>query len=227
MDDTVFQLPDPGDRKVFYRSVRALTSVLLRGVYDIKVSGGSVIPRRGGCVLASNHQSFMDPVVLGAAVKRPLAFLARESLFCHRLFGLVIRNLNAIPVATESLGPDALRRAVGVLTSGWPLVVFPEGTRTPDGSLRPLRRGVALLAVRAGVPVIPVRIFGAFSLWPRRRRFPRLGGRIAVAFGPLLVYDSQSDTYDSFVASISRALRRLGEGRFRVYTDREAGIGGR
>jgi 1-acyl-sn-glycerol-3-phosphate acyltransferase len=220
VDAVEFELPDPGARNLFYKAVRATALLYLEGFYGLRVSGRRALPRRGGFVLASNHQSFLDPMVLGVASPRPLAFLARESLFQHPLFGLIIRKLNAIPVATDSLSPDALRRAVQVLKRGWPLVVFPEGTRSPDGRLHPLRRGVALLAVRAGVPVIPVRIFGAYAAWPRHRKFPRSRGRIAVAFGPLLVYDSQSDTYDSYVETISRALRRLGEGRFRTYRDR-------
>jgi 1-acyl-sn-glycerol-3-phosphate acyltransferase len=179
---------------------------------DVRVSGICNVPRRGGVILASNHQSFMDPVIIGTSLRRPLAYLARQSLYRNRFFGRMILALNAMPVPTAHFSPEALRRAVRLLRGGWPLVIFPEGTRTEDGKLLPLRRGISLLAARAGAPVTPVRISGAFESWPRHRLFPR-PGKITIAFGPLLVYDSRTDTYDSFTKRLYQSLIGLGGGR--------------
>jgi 1-acyl-sn-glycerol-3-phosphate acyltransferase len=212
MNGDTFALGDPRRTRWFYFTVKFLTGALLYRCYGLRVRGRHRLPRRGGVILASTHQSFMDPVILGVSARRPLAYLARESLFRSPAFSLVIHGLNAIPVSRDALSPEALRRAVRALRAGWPLVVFPEGTRTEDGSVGPLRRGIALLAARAGVPVTPVRIAGAFQTWPRHRKFPRRRGRIAVAFEPLLVYDRRTDTYDSFVKKISRALRGPDQG---------------
>lgn len=192
-----------------FRTARALCSVLLSAGMKVRVRGREHIPSRGGVIVASNHQSFLDPVLLGCASRRPFAFLARDSLFRSALFGGLIRSLNSYPVPRDSLSPEALRRAVAVLRKGWPLVVFPEGTRTRDGRMGPLRRGVSLLAVRAGVPVLPARIDGAFLVWPRQHRLPR-SGKIRVAFGPLLLYDTRTDTYGGFTERIARSIAALG-----------------
>jgi 1-acyl-sn-glycerol-3-phosphate acyltransferase len=204
-----FALGVPTGPLLFYRLVRLVGTVAFQLCYGLRAIGRNNVPRRGGAVIASNHQSFMDPWLLGVAARRPLAFLARQDLFASPLFGRVISNLSAIPVPRESLSPEALRRAVRALRGGWPLVVFPEGTRTHDGRIAPLRRGIGLLADRAGVPVVPARIAGAFAAWPRHRTLPRIRGRVTIAFGPVLVYDRRTDTYDSFTERLAHALAAL------------------
>ena len=202
---------DPVKARLFYIISKILLRLGLEYYFDLRVTGRRNVPRRGGVILASNHQSFLDPALIGTTLRRPCAFLARQNLYDNHVFGRIILGLNAMPVPRNHLSPEALRRAVGVLKRGWPLALFPEGTRTEDGQLQPLRRGLALLAVRAEVPVTPVRISGAYEAWPRQRRFP-CRGKIGVAFGPLLVYDGRTDTYDSFTESVHCSISSLGGG---------------
>lgn len=194
----------------FFSLCWLLSSTVLYSFCNLKVTGRKYLPRSGPFILASTHQSFLDPMMLGVAAQRPLVFMARRTLFRHPIFSALIRNLFATPVPRDTLSPDTLRRAVKVLTQGWPLVIFPEGTRTADGAMGPLRRGVSLLAARAGVPVIPARVTGAFQVWPRQKKFP-FPGPITVAFGPLLLYHNKSDTYNSFTSKLTDRLAQLAD----------------
>lgn len=135
-----------------------------------------------GMLLVSNHQSFLDPVLVGMSMPRPLHFLARQSLFRFPGFRELIRALGAHPLQRGRMDPAAIRTVLRLLRGGRWLLVFPEGTRTRDGSLGRFRPGSAELAARAGVPVLPVCIQGADRAWPRHQPLPR-PARVAVAYG--------------------------------------------
>jgi 1-acyl-sn-glycerol-3-phosphate acyltransferase len=151
-------------------------------LFRIRAWGAGNVPRQGGVLLASNHQSFTDPAIVGTAVTRPLYFMARRSLFDVPIFGRLIRAVNAFPVERGSADLAAIRAAIGVLANGRVLVVFPEGTRTPDGSVKEFKPGFAMLAARARVPIVPVAIDGAFEAWPRHQPLPWFH-RVRVAYG--------------------------------------------
>jgi len=149
--------------------------------FRLRTHGQSNVPERGGVILAANHQSFLDPVLVTAPLDRMACFMARRTLFRSRFFGGLIRALNAFELDQARPDRAALREGARRLEEGWCLVVFPEGTRTPDGEIGRLHPGVIALAQRAGVPIVPVSIEGAFAAWPR-------GGRlrphpIAVFYG--------------------------------------------
>lgn len=150
--------------------------------YRYRVWGREHVPRRGGVLLVSNHQSFLDPVLVAAGLPRQVHYMARRSLFRVPGFRGLIRSLNAFPVRRGGVDLSAVRETVARLGAGELVLVFPEGTRTDDGRIQPLRRGVELLARRARVPIVPVVIDGAYEAWPRSRRWPRLG-TIRVEFG--------------------------------------------
>jgi 1-acyl-sn-glycerol-3-phosphate acyltransferase len=137
---------------------------------------------RGGLLIASNHQSFLDPPLIGVACRRRICYLARASLFEKRILGRLIRGLRTHPVARGAADTRALRAVTRLLRSSEVVLMFPEGTRSPDGELGPFKLGVAALAIRCAVPVLPVCVEGAFDCWPRTRALPR-PGRVLVAFG--------------------------------------------
>ena len=144
----------------------------------------------GPVILASNHASFLDPPLIGSSVPREACFLARESLFTIPLLGSLIRVINAVPVDRDGKSPRGLKAILDRLKEGRPVVLFPEGTRTDDGSLLPARSGVGLAVVKSGAPVVPIRIFGSFEAYSRKMRFPR-PCRITVVYGKPIDFSSE------------------------------------
>lgn len=169
----------------WYKFGRILLTLVLRLFWKIRVGGLGNIPQTGGFVLASNHASFLDPILLGCACPtRRVGFMAKEELFRPPVFGPLIRSFGAFPIKRGQADRSLFRNFGEVLTRRqWGLVTFPEGTRTSDGKLQPARRGIGALCRSVGVPVIPAYIRGSFEAWPRHRRLPRPGGTIEVRFG--------------------------------------------
>ena len=133
-------------------------------------------------MLAANHASFWDPPLVGICVRRQLHFMARKSLFRIPVFGRVLRSVNTLPVKRGAADLGSIRMCIRLLRSGGALVVFPEGTRTHDGQMQSFKPGFAMMAARAGVPIVPVAICGSYEAWPRHRKLPGTG-RIRVAYG--------------------------------------------
>jgi len=156
----------------WYRGWRLLCRIIARTFMRLRTWGLENVPAEGGVILASNHQSYLDPMLVGCILKRQSRFLARSSLFGGPL-GWLIGSTGAMPVERGEADHGALRRTVGLLEAGWLFTFFPEGTRTPDGGIKEAQPGVGFLAVRAGVPIVPVYIHGAFEMWPRSRKLPR------------------------------------------------------
>jgi 1-acyl-sn-glycerol-3-phosphate acyltransferase len=134
--------------------------------------GGRHLPADGPALLVANHQSFIDPLLVAMAAGRPLTFLARSDLFDHSPFAKLIDRYGAVPI-DRGFGKAGIERVLELLAAGRRVLLFPEGSRTDDGRLLPLKPGVSLLVRRAGVPVVPVGIAGAFEAWPRDRLLPR------------------------------------------------------
>jgi len=167
---------------LFYTGCQFLSQFVFILLFRMRVWGVEKLPRHGGVLLASNHQSFLDPVVVGLGLPRQLHYLARRSLFDIPLFRRLIRAVNAFPIERGKADRGAIRAAIRVLSQGRALLLFPEGTRTWDGRVGPFRPGFAMVAARAGARIVPVAIDGAFEAWPRARRLPH-AGRVRVAYG--------------------------------------------
>jgi 1-acyl-sn-glycerol-3-phosphate acyltransferase len=113
-----------------------------------------------------------------------MCFAARDTLFANALFGTLIRSVNAIPLKRGRSDIAAIKAIIERLNDGLPVCLYPEGTRTADGRINAIKPGVALLSRRAGVPVVPMIIDGAFEAWPRTRKLFRAGCRVVVCYGP-------------------------------------------
>lgn len=168
-----------------YRVVQRVGAVPTRFAFRVAAHGVDKIPRTGAIILASNHASNLDPLLVVACLPRPLFHLGKQQLFRSRVGSLVLETLGGqIPVDREGGGnEDSLQAGVAVLERGLALGLYPEGTRTPDGRLQPGRTGVALFAYATGAPIFPVAIKGTFDVWPRGRMFPRLRRPTAVIVG--------------------------------------------
>lgn len=150
-----------------------LTGQVLFGLgFSFRWRGTENVPQSGPLLVVANHQSFFDPWIVGMAVKRHLTYLARKTLFRHPLFRQVIQALNAVPIDQEGVAKEGLKTVVEQLRLGKAVLVFPEGTRTPDGQLHELQPGVHLIIRRAMPTILPVGIAGAYHAWPIWRKYP-------------------------------------------------------
>jgi 1-acyl-sn-glycerol-3-phosphate acyltransferase len=166
--------------KTLWVPARILTSTM----FDIKVYGRHHVPMDGGVLMVSNHQSYLDPVLVGVQLGRPLSYMAKAELFENPAFAWLIRSLEAFPIRKGEGDKAAIETTIRELEAGKMLLVFPEGTRTLDGQIGPMERGIALVIRRAKVPVLPTVIDGSFEAWKERKIFRPWP--IAVCYGPAM-----------------------------------------
>jgi 1-acyl-sn-glycerol-3-phosphate acyltransferase len=140
--------------------------------FSLRTEGFKNVPAAGPVLLIANHQSFMDPVLVGLAARRHLHYLARKTLFRHVGLSWLMRSLNGVPVDQQGFARGGLKTMLDQLSAGHAVVVFPEGERTHDGKIGPFRPGIHLLIKRVDMAIVPVGIAGAFDAWARQRAFP-------------------------------------------------------
>ena len=173
----------------------ALCHYFIIGFYDIvfrgEVAGLEHIPRTGPFLIAANHASHLDPPIIGSQVPRQIAFFARKSLWKPGIGSWWMDSVGCIPVDRDGSDLAAIKRVLQTLKTGKALILFPEGTRSPDGTLQPPKGGVGLIAAKTRVPVLPVRIFNSHVAFGKDGKF-RIGTPVSVTFGPLL----QPEDYD-------------------------------
>ena len=178
-----------GGHSLFGRWLYSVLWIVCRAVgvsvFGVRTRFAEPLPERGGLIVLSSHQSHLDPLLLGLACDRRLSSLARSSLYAFKPFGAVITALDAIPIDREASALVAMKTVIRRLEEGAAVIIFPEGTRTATGRLGELKSGFALIAKRAGVPIVPVAIVGAWECWPKTRIFPR-PGRIRLEFGRVI-----------------------------------------
>jgi cytidylate kinase len=159
-----------------------------RAVAQLRIEGAiDEIPREGPVILVANHASNADPVVIGGFLTprlgRRIHWLGKKELFDWPIVGWAARNGGVHPVDRSTADLEAFRLARRILDEGHVLMVFPEGTRTPDGVLTQPKDGAAMLALRTGAPVVPIGVGDSDRLWPRGRLLPRPGGRVTMRVG--------------------------------------------
>ena len=186
MSDAPTEIVD--ELTLWMRAMAGGTRGLLAGLTRIRVEGAlDAIPPDGPAIVAVNHASNLDPVVLASVVMpklgRRLQWLGKKELFAWPIVGWIARNGGVHPVDRASADVEAFRLAKRILDEGHLLLVFPEGTRSRDGRLQDARDGTAVLALRTGAPIIPIGIAGSFGVWPRGQKIPHPGGRVTVRIG--------------------------------------------
>ena len=183
--------------KAVYHGARSFVEVFS----TLEVEGWENVPS-GACLFASNHQSMVDPPLIGSCLPREISYIARRSLFYNPLFGAIIRSCNSIPVDRGEADVGAIRAALGALADNRGLLIFPEGTRSFDGIIKEPKAGAGLLACKSGVPVVPIHIRGARDILPRGAFVPTGAARLRIRFGkPLLPAD-----YDPGAGAPGRSL---------------------
>lgn len=155
----------------------------LRICYGLRRLHRERVPRTGAVLVISNHQSYLDPMINGVTVwDRQFTALARDSLFVGP-WGWVLRSVAARPIKRSGGDLEAMRAAIAELEAGRVVILYPEGTRSPDGELMEFKRGVMLLIKRVKPTVLPMGVDGPFEAWPRGRKFPRLRGKVVCSCG--------------------------------------------
>jgi 1-acyl-sn-glycerol-3-phosphate acyltransferase len=174
----------PSRASPFYRCLRFVDYLFCRAWLRLKVEGLEHLPKEGGALLAANHQSFLDILVVGAAVRRRhVTFVARDTLAEWWWLAFVMRQCGAILIRRGTSDRAAIRAMAEHLSAGDIVAIYPEGTRSRDGKTKEFKGGVVMAARLGGVPMIPVGIRGAFESWPKGRVLPR-PRRVGVRFGP-------------------------------------------
>ncbi len=198
---------------MLYAIVKPLVVVLMRLLFRLEGRGMAHVPATGPVLLVANHSSLLDPPLVGGMTPRPVSFMAKAELFRVPLLGALISRLNARPVRREGADTGALRTSLRVLQDGGALLVFPEGTRGPEGTLRAPKPGVGMLAVLSGAQVVPVLVQGSGRAWPRGQRLPR-PARVTVTFGPARVFarrdaEGRKTDYEAVSREMMAAIARL------------------
>jgi 1-acyl-sn-glycerol-3-phosphate acyltransferase len=174
--------------------------------FRFRFTGRAHVPTTGPVLLVANHQSHLDPVLVGIACPRQMSPLARHDLFFWPL-GWLIRSLGAVPIDRGRGGVAGFKTTLSLLRQGETVLVFPEGTRTPDGQLHPFHPGFCALARRSGATIVPVALRGAFAALPRGNSVPR-PVPIHVSFCPPVTYEAAAElTDDELVDLVSRRIR--------------------
>lgn len=168
--------------KWIYRFCHFGSGWLVRLFYGNRVYGIEHLPA-GSAIIAPNHASHLDPPLVASAVPMEIHFLARETLFRPPFLGWLLPRLNTHPVNGSGSDITSLRLIMQLLQEGKKVMIFPEGTRTPNGEFGECSLGVGMIALRSGAPVVPVYVHGTYEAWSRHRKYPKLRGRTACVIG--------------------------------------------
>jgi 1-acyl-sn-glycerol-3-phosphate acyltransferase len=189
-----------------YDALRVLCRLAATWLYGLRVVGREKWPATGGGLICANHQSMFDPPLVGLTCPRRMNYLARDTLFRVPVLAQLITFLDAIPIDREGGGLAGLKETLRRLKAGELVLIFPEGTRTHDGEVAPLKPGFISVARRSRVPLIPVGLDGCYQAWPRTSPFPR-AGRIAVVIGEPIAPDHvQSLSDDDLLAELEQRI---------------------
>ncbi|MDO4570310.1 MAG: lysophospholipid acyltransferase family protein [Planctomycetia bacterium] len=161
-------------------AIRIISAVYFRIRYNFEEE----FPREGKVVLVANHQSFLDPPLIGIGLPRQAHYMARDTLF-RGLLGWHISHLNAYPISRDKNPVAGIKETLKRLKHGEAVLIFPEGTRSEDGELQPFHAGIIAVAKRSGAPIVPCAIDGAHRALPRKAFFP-LPRKIVVKYGKII-----------------------------------------
>ncbi len=197
---------------MLYRIAKPIVNLFFHSYIRLDVLGHENIPRSEGVLLASNHISYLDPIILALAVKRQVHSMAKEELFKNAVLKSLMTQLNAFPVRRGRIDRASLKHSLWMLGEGNVLIIFPEGTIPVHGESKEGKPGVAWLALKKNVPVVPVKIIGSDKCLPVGSVFPRMG-RVRIVFGEPISFDlnnrKQKDNTRIMTETIMEKIEKL------------------
>lgn len=214
------QTPDQLTMRPFYGFFHYVAAHVHSMWFRGDVVGTDNFPTGVPFLIAANHASHLDPPLVGSQIARQMRFFARKSLWNNRLLGWWLDQIETIPVERDSGDVGAIKRVLQALKENRAVVLFPEGTRSPDGRLQKPKAGVGLMACKTGVPVVPCRIDGSFHAFAKGSAIPNFGTSISVVFGapiPAAEYDDPSAGKARYEVAAQRIMDRIAALRPPVY----------
>jgi 1-acyl-sn-glycerol-3-phosphate acyltransferase len=190
--------------KPFYWLCYSLSGTIAKVAFQYRAYGQENIIEEGPAIMAANHQSYLDPPLVGITCRNELYYLARKTLFEKKLLGPVISRVNALPVDLSRGDLSALRAVMNLLKEGHRTVIFPEGTRSLTGQIQQARPGIGLIVAKTLAPVVPMRIFGSFEAWPK-------GGKIRAHPVTVVVGKPMMFKKEDFAANNREAYQKISE----------------
>ena len=173
---------------MLYKTTTIFLHALFRLLFTLEYYGVEHVPDSGPVIIAGNHPSYLDPLLITLPVERRVYFMAWDQLFRVPLLGQMLRQFGAFPVRLGTRDPNSYAKALEVLEQGRALGICPEAGRSKEGPMNPLKTGTARLAIESGAPIVPVTITGAFDAWPSSRRLP-WPRKITVKYHPPMMLD--------------------------------------
>jgi 1-acyl-sn-glycerol-3-phosphate acyltransferase len=198
---------------IIYRIAHTGSRIVGRLLFRYRTLHRERIPEAGGALIVANHVSYLDPAAVGASFRKPIYYLARKSLF-KGFLGWLLPRIQVLPVDRGKGDLASMKRILSLLKEGHRVLIFPEGTRSMDGALQPAEAGIGFIIAKCNVPVVPVRIFGAFECFPRGSSWPR-PGRITIVPGPPVDFSAVPpeltgrDRYQACADQVMKALAEL------------------
>lgn len=170
---------------LWYLFWKLVIAAICKAGFRFRIEGREHEPAAGPFIAAGNHASALDPPLVGMALHRRASYMGKAELFAVPVLGPWLRSVGVFPVRRGEPDRQAIRRSLEVLAEGGVLVMFPEGTRSPDGRLRPAEPGAAMIALRSGARVLPVAVVNSHRILPKTSRWPRFE-RVIIRIGPPL-----------------------------------------
>ncbi|MBI4649887.1 1-acyl-sn-glycerol-3-phosphate acyltransferase [Candidatus Desantisbacteria bacterium] len=182
---------------ILYYLTHIISSIICKIFFRLEVKGIENIPKKGGVLLVSNHVSNMDPIFIPTVVwRRKFNFLAKEELFRIPIIAAYFRRIKMFPIKRGKGDLGAIKKAIDLLNKGEMLLLFPEGTRSPNGELLPAQPGTAMIALKSGATLVPSYIHGTEKVLPKGAKFPKFK-KVTVYFGEPFTLKNNQTSLDS------------------------------
>lgn len=200
---------------MFFTICKWCTRLIFACLYRLKTYGVKKHFIQGPAIVASNHSSFLDPIALELSVPGCVYHLARSSLFTNPISRWLLMHWACYPVHRKGGNAATFKTALDLFQQKKKLAIYPEGTRSPDGELQPGSIGIGMLAIKSGVPVLPVYIGGTFQAWNRYHKIPHIWQTITVIFGKPLIFDDirhqNISTKEAYRLATERTMQKIAE----------------
>lgn len=200
-------------RRAWYQFCRLFFQIVCDVCTRVRCRGRKNVPGQGPVLIVANHQSNLDPPIIGSRVWRKLNYLAKQELFASKIFGWMIRSVDAIPLDQHGIGFQGVKETLKRLRNGEAVLIFPEGKRSLDGNMNPFRRGYINIAVKTGSTIVPAAIDGAWAMYPPKQKYPNFfKPHVRVEFGEAIPPDVyRGMTEDELHALVERRVNDLFE----------------